>query len=155
MNHWMIILGIVMLVSGCSSTAPSDAEARAELRALKTTYWPGLYANKDADGLAGFLSDDFVLIAGGTVGTKAEEVAWLRDPGDWSQAEDFAYRVIDVVLIAPGAAIVYGEGTSTSTNAAGESCRQTYLSSNTLRRVDGRWRPVSSHVSDVRCVPPD
>ena len=30
----------------------SYEQARDELRFLKTAYWPGLYANKDADGLA-------------------------------------------------------------------------------------------------------
>lgn len=153
MKALMIALCMLAFLSGCSTTGPSADQSRAELRTLKTGYWPGLYANKDADGLAEFLSDDFILIAGGKVGSKAEEVSWLRDPGDWSQPDDFAFRVIDVLLITPDAALVYGEGTSTQTQADGEVCRMSYLSSNTLRRVDGRWRPVSSHVSDAHCTP--
>lgn len=153
MKSSMIALCLLVWVSGCSTTSQPGEQARDELRSLKTAYWPGLYANKDADGLAAFLDDDFILIAGGKVGSKAEEVAWLRDPGDWSQPDDFAFRVIDVVLITPDAALVYGEGSSTQTGADGKTCRMIYLSSNTLRRVEGRWRPVSSHVSDARCTP--
>lgn len=98
-----------------------------------------------------FLASDFVLIAGGNVSPKIDEVAWLRNSGVWSQPDDFSYEVKDVVLIAPNAAIVYGKGSSTRTNESGQPCSHTYWSSNTLRRVDGKWHPVTSHVSDAKC----
>lgn len=148
----LVLLGAV-LSGGCAKKHQPASEAIAEIRHLKVSVWPGIYAKKDAQALEEFLANDFVLIAGGNVSPKEDEVAWLNNSGDWSQADDFSYEVKDVVIIAPNAAIVYGKGSSTRTNESGERCAHTYWSSNTLRRVNGKWHPVTSHVSDAKCEP--
>jgi hypothetical protein len=126
----------------------------ADLIALKTQVWPDIYASNDADRLDAFLSDDFVLIAGGSVSSKAEEVDWMRN-NEWDAPEDFVYEVEDIVYITHDAAIIYGRGLSTRETENGTPCRHSYISSNTVRRTEEGWKPVSSHVSDVNCEPID
>ena len=150
-----LILAILAtsLLAGCADRAPSEAEVIEEIQQLKVNDWPEIYATKDGERLDEFLANDFVLIAGGAVSPKNDEVAWLKNPGDWQQPADFSYEVEDVILIADDAAIVFGQGRSTRTNEAGLPCAHTYWSSNTLRRVNGTWKPVTSHVSDAKCEP--
>jgi len=138
-------------LAGCATSTQSDTVSKAELAEPKQAFWPSIYAEKNAPALKDFLSDDFVLIAVDQVRTKGDEVSWLKDPGDWEQPSDFAYRVLDMIMIAPDAAIIYGQGTSTRTNDADLTCKHSYLSSNTLRRVRGEWYPVTSHVSGATC----
>lgn len=129
-----------------------ESSDEAAIRKLKTETWPTIYAQNDADALAAFLADDFVLIVGGSVTPKADEVEWMRT-SSWDAPDDFVYEVVDVVFITPDAAIVYGRGLSTRTDDDGAPCRHSYWSSNTLRREGETWRPVSSQVSDAKCEP--
>lgn len=124
----------------------------ADLTTLKTEVWPEIYASNDADRLEGFLADDFVLIAGGSFSTKAEEVDWMRN-NEWEAPADFVYQVEDIRYITEDAAIIYGRGLSTRETEDGAPCRHSYISSNTVRRTEAGWKPVSSHVSDVTCEP--
>lgn len=150
-KHFLVTAALCTL-AGCGPTPQPTDEAIAELSVLKKEVWPDIYAAKDAEALNEFLSDDFVLIGGGQVTPKAEELVWLMNPGDWSAPEDFSYKIVDIIMITPDAAMVYGKGSSTRTNELGEPCSHSYWSSNTLRRVDGVWHPVASHVSDVQCA---
>lgn len=142
----------VLGVAAHMPASAQSAEDEAALRTLKTDTWPAIYASNDADALDAFLAEDFVLIAGGSITPKAEEVDWMRK-NTWEAPEDFVYEVSDVVFITPDAAIVYGRGLSTRETENGTPCRHSYWSSNTIRREGNDWRPVSSHVSDVSCEP--
>ncbi|WP_158586671.1 nuclear transport factor 2 family protein [Henriciella mobilis] len=147
--------GVVLLAVSSVLAGPGHAdraEDEAALRTLKTETWPAIYASNDAEALDAFLADDFVLIAGGSVTPKAKEVDWMRN-NPWDAPEDFRYDVEGVVFIGPDAAIVYGRGLSTRATENGAPCAHSYWSSNTIRRENDRWRPVSSHVSDVTCDP--
>jgi ketosteroid isomerase-like protein len=156
---WKILTPLLMV--GLSSCAPEpqvvhktvdrDADIVALTHAKKVT-WRELYDAQDADGLAAFLADDFILIAGGNFTPKAEEVDWLRN-NSWAGPEDFVYAIEDIVFITDDAAIIYGRGSSTRTGEDGTPCAHTYISSNTLRREGDKWHPVSSHVSDSKCEP--
>ncbi|NNF68055.1 MAG: nuclear transport factor 2 family protein [Gammaproteobacteria bacterium] len=141
----------ISVFAGCSSSDTPRSGAVAELKTLKQVTWPGIYADKDAQALEAFLADDFVMLAGGQLTPKTDEVEWLRNAGDWSPPEDFSYQVIDILMVTPDAAIVYGKGISTRENDAEQPCRHSYFSSNTLRRVNEKWHPVFSHVSDASC----
>lgn len=153
---YSIFLGTIIAVcasGGCTThTLHVDrAHDEAELRKAKIETWRRLYDHSDADGLDVFLADDFVLI-GGEPGfrPKAEEVEWLRN-NTWDGPDDFIYTIESIVFLNRDAAIVYGIGTSTRTSDDGEPCSHSYISSNTFRREDQVWRPVTSHVSDARC----
>ncbi len=152
--RYSILFVFVAGIAGCTThlTGPTRADDAAALRDLKIVEWRRLYDESDADGLAAFLADDFVLI-GGEAGfsPKTAEVDWLRH-NDWAGPDDFRYTIEDIVFLNDDAAIVYGRGTSTRTDAQGRSCRHSYLSSNTFRRERGAWRPVTSHVSDATCT---
>jgi len=148
---------IAISLSACSAQTetPSkplvdrDADI-ATLTDLKKIKWRKLYDEQDADGLADFLADDFVLIASNNVTPKKDEVDWLRN-NEWAGPADFLYTIEDIVFITDDAAIIYGRGSSTRSNEDGTACAHTYISSNTLRREGNTWRPVSSHVSDSNC----
>lgn len=146
---------IVLALSACAPASNSllpdrDADIKA-LTEAKVQTWRALYRNNDAEGLANFLNDDFVFIPGdGDALTKKDEVDYLAN-NKTNMADDFLYHVDDIVFTGPDTAIVYGKGHSTRTNDAGEPCKHTYWSSNTFKRVDGRWRPSFSHVSGAKC----
>lgn len=133
----------------------TDDLARAAVIHAKTIEWFGYYAENDADGLAEFLSDDFVLIgADGSVSTKDDEVTFLREVG-WAAPVDFEYHVDGVIFPSAAVAIVYGHATSTRMTGDAQPCQHSYASSNVLKANGDEWRPVSSHVSGVQCVPID
>ena len=132
-----------------TETVDRAADMAALTQAKKVT-WRQLYDDQDADGLAEFLADDFILIASDDFSPKNKEVSWLRN-NKWAGPEDFLYTIEDIVFITDDAALIYGRGTSTRTNENGSPCKHSYISSNTLRRVGDKWRPVSSHVSDNKC----
>lgn len=158
MKRFSLFLSVLMLSYAGVHTAaatPSDEDTLATLTEIKIDVWPGYYKNQDADGLAAFLSKDFVFITDdGTRSNYEQEVDWVRNnPWSGSENDDFVYRIEGIVLQSNTVAIVYGEGTSTRTLDDGEPCHHSYWSSNTLRIEDGRWKPTFSHVSGVKCDP--
>lgn len=152
MKLWIsVMLGTCLMA--CTQ-APNTPDRDADIKAIteaKVQTWRALYRNNDAEGLANFLNDDFVFIPGdGNAQTKKDEVDYLTN-NKTNIPDDFLYHVDDIVFTGSDTAIVYGKGHSTRTNDAGEPCKHTYWSSNTFKRVEGRWRPSFSHVSGAKC----
>ena len=137
-----------------SATAADPQDDVAVLTEKKIHVWPRLYAERDADGLDEFLADGFkILEPDGSVSTKADEIAWLREtPPDETQS-DFLFTIEEILFAADNIAIVYGHGDSTRETGDGEPCHHHYWSSNTFVRQDGVWKPVFSHISGVTCTP--
>lgn len=150
---WVLVAcGTGLVVPG--ATAGDRQDDVTVLTEKKVFFWPRLYADRDAAGLDEFLADGFkVLEPDGTIRTKAEEVAWLREtPRDETQS-DFIFTIEEIVFAADNIAIVYGHGDSTRATEDGQPCHHNYWSSNTFIREDGTWKPVFSHVSGIRCTP--
>lgn len=137
-----------------NATADDRRSDVATLTEKKVTVWPRLYAERDAASLDEFLADGFkILEPDGTVRTKMDEIAWLREtPPDKTQS-DFLFTIEEIVFAADDIAIVYGHGDSTRETEDGTACHHNYWSSNTFIRQDGLWKPIFSHVSGVRCTP--
>jgi ketosteroid isomerase-like protein len=153
------VFAIVFLLGGTglttSSAVASDRQDDvAVLTEKKVDVWPRLYTERDADGLDEFLADGFkVLEPDGSVRTKVEEIAWLREaPPDQAQ-NDFLFTIEEIVFAADNVAIVYGHGDSTRENEDGQPCHHNYWSSNTFIRQGGTWKPIFSHISGVTCTP--
>ncbi|MDJ0939000.1 MAG: nuclear transport factor 2 family protein [Woeseiaceae bacterium] len=153
------ILGATLLVLGTglmvfTAAAGDRDDDVAMLMEKKVVEWPKLYAERDADGLDRFLSDGFsVLEPDGTVRTKDEEVAWLREtPPDEAQS-DFIFTITEIKFAADNIAIVYGHGDSTRETDDGRPCHHNYWSSNTFILEDEVWKPVFSHISGISCTP--
>ena len=138
-----------------SSATASDRQGDiAVLTEKKVSVWPRLYAERDAAGLEEFLADGFkVLEPGGSIRTKIEEVAWLKDTPPDNAQNDFVFTIEEIIFAADNIAIVYGHGDSTRETEDGRPCRHNYWSSNTFIRQGGVWKPVFSHVSGVTCTP--
>ena len=152
-----LVLVFVAGLSACASNqgAPDRPALIERLTDIKLNEWPSYYKNQDADGLAEFLSPDFVFITNsGERSTYDEEVQWVRNnPWSGDANDDFIYRIEDIFFQSDTVVIIYGEGTSTRTDENGLPCAHSYWSSNTLRRENGRWKPTFSHVSGAKCVP--
>lgn len=147
----LILSGTGLATCAFAQDIPDEAKAREMLEHAKVQTWRALYRDNDVDGLDAFLSSDFVIIdAGGSVQTKAEILQDMRD-NPWDMPEDFLYTVTGILFPTEGSAIVYGHGDSTRMRDDGTSCQHNYTSSNVFRFDQGRWRPVSSHVSDASC----
>jgi len=151
----LILAGIIL--AGCSnpdieSFSDRDADIAA-LTKIKLEDWPRYYRENDADGLADFLSDEFVVISDtGRITPKADEVDWVRN-NEWAGADTgFVYEIEKITFPTDDTAIIYGTGRSERINAAGQPCAHSYVSSNSLRRDGGRWRATLSHVSGVTCT---
>lgn len=139
---------------GTSVAAASDRQDDvAVLTEKKALVWPKLYAERDADGLDEFLADGFkVLEPDGSIRTKNEEIAWLRETPPDEEQSDFFFTIEEIVFAADNVAIVYGHGDSTRETEDGQPCHHNYWSSNTFIRQDSVWKPVFSHVSGVTCT---
>jgi len=150
-----LLISLSLLACSENNAPPDQASDEATLSRIKLEDWPGYYKNQDADGLAAFLHPDFVFITDdGSRSTYQDEVDWVREnPWGGSANDDFVYHIEDIQFTSHDTAIIYGEGTSTRTTNDGQPCAHSYWSSNTLRRVEGRWRPTFSHVSGVKCDP--
>lgn len=149
-----ITLLIIALLSACNAPQSQNPNRETDIQALtyaKVEAWRALYRKGDAEGLANFLNDDFIFIPGdGEAITKQDEVDYVRNNPP-NMPDDFLYHVDNIIFTGSDTAIVYGKGHSTRTNENGESCAHTYWSSNSFKRVDGRWRPSFSHVSGAKC----
>ena len=151
-----MLAALVLVLAGWLATAgASDHEGDiAELTEKKIHVWRKLYADRDADGLDEFLADSFKMLEpGGTVRTKAQEMAWLRETPPDEEPSDFLFTIEEILFPGKDLAIVYGHGDSTRRTADGRPCHHNYWSSNTFVREDGVWKPVFSHVSGVTCEP--
>ena len=153
---------VLMFITCCagltiSSAAAGDWEDDVTVLTEKKVFvWPRLYAERDAAGLEEFLADGFkVLEPGGSVRTKAEEVAWLQDTPPDETESDFIFTIEEIIFAADNTAIVYGHGDSTRETEDGRPCHHNYWSSNTFIRPEGVWKPIFSHVSGVTCTPID
>lgn len=147
-----ILLG-ALLASGCSverAGAPDREADIAELTRIKQVDWNGYYRNRDADGLAAFLSDEFIVLdADGSLSDKVEAIDYVRN-NDWPLAtRNFEYEVTQVQFVDDDTANVFGRGTYDS-----DECRMGYTSSNILRRGEDGWHPVFSHTSPSACIEP-
>lgn len=152
-----VSIALMLLALGCGSivgcaTASDRKDDIAVLTDKKVNVWPKLYADRDADGLDEFLAAGFkVLEPAGTVRTKAEELAWLRETPPDHRPSDFVFTIEEIVFAADDIAIVYGHGDSTRETEQGEPCHHNYWSSNTFVKRDGVWKPVFSHISGITC----
>lgn len=158
MTKLITTLLLMLLISACNDSVLKSVDRHADIAALtkaKLESWPSFYKNQDADGLAEFLHPDFVFILNdGERSTYKNEVEWVRNnPWSGNANDDFVYRIEDILFMSDDVAMIYGEGTSTRKTKNGEPCAHSYWSSNTLRRVEGRWRPTHSHVSGTKCDP--
>jgi len=158
MTELIKIILAVLFVTACSGSVSKPVERNTDIAALTVTKletWPSFYKNQDADGLADFLHPDFVFILNdGGRSTYTDEVDWVRNnPWSGNANDDFIYKIEDIIFMSDNVAMIYGKGTSTRETESGQLCAHSYWSSNTLRRVDGRWRPTHSHVSGTKCDP--
>jgi len=142
-----------VLAADIHTNAPERVGDIEALTAIKIVKWRSLYWENDADGLADFLTDDFVLVGPqGSMSFKDDEVSFLRDTG-WEGPEDFLYTVTGILFQGPDAAIVYGHGDSTRADDDGNPCAHRYWSSNVLRREEGEWKASFSSVAGSECTP--
>ncbi len=156
MKNAVIALALLMCGSVLVNSLAAASDRQDDVAVLtekKVTVWPRLYAERDADGLDAFLADGFkVLEPDGSVRTKEEEIAWLRETPPDNTQSDFLFTIEEIVFAADDIAIVYGHGDSTRATEDGQPCRHNYWSSNTFIRQDGVWKPVFSHISGVTCT---
>lgn len=147
-------LGAMIATAAAEDLSVSRQTAIAELTEIKINDWRRIYAERDAEALEKFLLDEFVVLTPvGKVSTKAEEVAFLRSTPRDGEPSDFLYTIRDIIFAGDDTAVVFGHGDSTRKTEDGKPCRHTYWSSNTLKRVDGKWKALFSHVSDASCTP--
>ncbi len=151
------LLAMLLTMAGLAVSGLAVADRQDDVAALtekKVTVWPKLYAARDAEGLDRFLAEGFrVLEPGGSVRTRAEEIAWLRETPPDDTPSDFIFTIREILFAAEDMAIVYGHGDSTRETEEGRPCHHNYWSSNTFIKQAGVWKPVFSHVSGISCTP--
>jgi len=157
MRYVSIAVALLLFVSGQVLADAATRDRRddvADLTEKKVLIWPKLYAERDADGLAAFLAEEFkVLEPDGTVRTREEEIEWLRTTPKDEAKSDFLFTINEIVFAGDDLAIIYGHGDSTRETEDGQPCHHNYWSSNTFLKRDGAWKPVFSHISGISCTP--
>jgi ketosteroid isomerase-like protein len=142
-------------LTACSGEPGAATPAReADIETLteaKEVAWNGFYRRRDAEGLADFLADGFILLnPDGTKESKADAVAYVRD-NEWPGASsNFEYKVTAIEFYGPDTANVFGQGLFDSSEE-GEQCRMRYTSSNIFVRQGDGWHPIFSHTSPAYC----
>jgi hypothetical protein len=141
---------LTALILLAASALDVDGETEALTKAKLET-WPRLYRENDHEGLAAFLSDGFVALQpDGSVETKEQAVAWVRD-NKWTNAQqNFRYEITAIRFYGLNTANVYGVGSMDGSGPSGR-CRLRYTSANIFVREGGRWRPSFSHTSKPAC----
>ncbi len=157
MRNALVTFALLVAVSGQAAADASIRDRQDDIATLtekKVFVWPKLYAERDAEGLADFLAEEFkVLEPDGTVRTREEEIAWLRETPKDEETSDFLFTIEEIVFAGDNLAIVYGHGDSTRATEDGKPCHHNYWSSNTFLLKDGVWKPVFSHISGISCTP--
>jgi len=153
----MKFAAILAAVAAFATPAFAETDRAADIAVLtdiKVNEWRRIYAELDAEALDAFLLDDFAVISPvGVVSTKAEEIAYLKSTPPDASPSDFLYTIKDILFQADDVAVIFGHGDSTRQTEDGAPCHHVYWSSNTLVKVEGRWRALFSHVSDASCTP--
>ncbi len=128
------------------SAGDRDADIAA-LRAAKLEAWPRFYREQDWQGLQAFLADGFVAVQpDGSVETREQAVAWVRDNA-WANVDNnFVYTIRSIDFYGPDVANVHGTGRFNTTE-----CRKAYQSANIFVREGGRWRAKFSQTTDSTC----
>ena len=150
-----MILSLVALVLGAAPALVADRSADiAALTEAKLVLWPKFYRESDADGLAGFLADEFVNFSDdGSRETKEEAIAWVR-ANKWDGAEHgFEYTISGIIFHGDDVANVYGIGRHDG-YGPDVPCRMAYTSANIFVRHGGRWKAAFSHTSASKCETP-
>jgi ketosteroid isomerase-like protein len=134
------LAAIVLLVWPRDDAA---AGAEAEVLAVERA-WMTAYRTNDSAALDRILADDYRLTDNsGHVRTKADDLARART----GELHFDAYDLRDVAVRVWGdTAVVTGHAATRGTNA-GRPFANDFAFTDTLARIDGRWRAVAAHVS--------
>lgn len=139
----------ILFLSSLSADASSDSttyENNVEyLTQLKQHIWPAIYKTSDVAGLDDLTHPDFVIVDPlGKTTLKAEELEFLKTY-TWPH-DEFEYRIQRLNIFENDTAIVAGQGRASGKNEKGDYCF-TYVSTNVLIKMSGKWKAIQSHVS--------
>lgn len=130
----------LLLVAVVLLPAAAAGDDEATLRHFKTVLWPQAYRTQDVELLDTLLHDSFEVIdANGKRSSKQQEIDEIR-AAPWNPGS-FEYRIERLQIYDGRFAVIAGVGVAE---------RYTYVSSNYLVKIDGRWQAIGSHVSGYR-----
>lgn len=151
MKYFLMIL-LAVAITSCTTPATNPVvitdNDEATLREFKTVLWPKAYGEQDTVLLDQLLHDDFQMIDdNGDSYTKVDEMEYISNYGP--SYDEFEYEITRLDIFENGTAVISGTGTMKGVEA-GEAYITKYKSSNSLVKVDGEWKAISSHVSGVK-----
>ncbi len=112
---------------------------------LKQNVWPTIYKKSDVAGLDELTHPNFVIVDNqGNTTSKTEELSFLKTY-TWPH-DEFEYDIQRLNIFENKTAIVAGQGKASGKNEKGDYCF-TYISTNVLIKIKGRWKAIQSHVS--------
>lgn len=148
-RRWLAIAALGLAAALAISLRPrpeTAAPEEAEVLAVEHA-WMQAYLDNDVSALDSILASDYTLTDGaGGVTTKADDLRNARTHRvqfDAYDNSDVRVRVWGDTAVVTGKSMVRG-------NAAGRPFAQDIAFTDTLARIDGRWRAVAAHVSRVR-----
>ncbi len=148
----IIITFIISILNLSNAHANSDKRTYEDdlsyLTHLKKHVWPKIYKTSDVAGLDDLTHEDFVIVdPKGVTTTKSEELAFLKNY-TWPHNE-FEYVIQRIKIFENDTAIVAGRGRASGKGEKGNYCF-TYVSTNVLVKVSGKWKAIQSHVSGYK-----
>lgn len=148
----VLSIAIVLFLINCNGpsavSSPVTGDDYEILNNLKTVLWPKAYNEQDTALLNQILHEKFQLIDDeGSKFSKADEMEYVSKYGP--SYDSFVFEIKRLDIFENGTAMISGEGTIKGINIAGQAYVTTYQSSNTIIKVDGKWKAISSHVSGV------
>ena len=148
-ERWLVgalAFGVVAVVLVTLWPRPAADAREAEVLAVEQR-WMEAYLHDDAATLDSILANDYTLTdSTGGVTTKADDLANTRT----HRVHFDAYDNSDVRVRVWGDTAVVTGRSRISGNASGRSFAHDITFTDTLARIDGRWRAVAAHVSRTR-----
>jgi uncharacterized protein (TIGR02246 family) len=126
-----------------AGTAGSENRARAEIVAVADD-WAKAIVSNDAERIAGFMADDWVIVSASGVTSRAQYMSLV-------ESGELTHSAMD--LVGEACVRIYGETaifTARQTNTAHYAGRQfdaDEWTSDVFVRRDGRWLCVLSHIT--------
>lgn len=126
------------------------ADVEAEIRSRSRAWQRAIVAN-DADEIAGFASDDWVLVDETGIGTRERFLALVAS-GDLTHSEMRTVDGTERIRIYGDTAVVTARVFNTA-HFGGQEFRADEWTTDVFRRVEGTWVCVLSHVTPARGLP--
>ncbi len=125
----------------------SDEQTRQELVTIAEAWGKAIVSN-DADAIAGFTADDWVIVSETGISEKEQFLSFVAS-GDLTHDSMNMVEGTDRIRIYGDTAILTGRVTNTA-NYKGQAFEADEWTTDVFQKIDGIWKCVLSHITAAK-----